>query len=130
MTVSTRIWFAQLRYIKDKANDVKPFFIYWATYTQQLQGSSPHFKDAHVDPWNAQASMMAAHGSYVTRLLKTLEEQKVAENTLVVWMSDNGPMYAFYPNSGYSVAISFSLHGQKVARKVVNLFQSCLEIGA
>ena len=97
-----------LKYVKEKAKDEKPFFIYWATYAQQLQGSTPHFKDAHVDPMNAQASMMAAHSSYVTQLLKTLKEEKIAENTLVVWISDNGPMYAFYPNSGYSW-----LRGQK-----------------
>ena len=39
---------------------------------------------------NAQASMMAAHSSYVTRLLDTLKEEKIAENTLVVWMSPSG----------------------------------------
>ena len=26
----------------------------------------------------------------------------IAENTLVVWVSDNGPMYDFYPITGYS----------------------------
>lgn len=91
-----------LKYVKEKAKDPKPFFIYWATYCQQLQGVSSHFNDPHVDHMNAQASMMAAHSSYVTRLLQTLKEEQIAENTLVVWMSDNGPMYAFYPNSGYS----------------------------
>ncbi|CAL1166855.1 unnamed protein product, partial [Cladocopium goreaui] len=91
-----------LKYVKEKAKDPKPFFIYWATYCQQLQGVSSHFNDPHVDHLNAQASMMAAHSSYVTRLLDTLKEEQIAENTLVVWMSDNGPMYAFYPNSGYS----------------------------
>jgi arylsulfatase A-like enzyme len=43
-----------------------------------------------VDHLNAQASMMAAHSSYVTRLLDTLKEEKIAENTLVVWMSHSG----------------------------------------
>ncbi|OLQ08653.1 Arylsulfatase [Symbiodinium microadriaticum] len=70
------------RYVREKAKDEKPFFIYWATYTQQLQGSTPQMKDPHVDKANAQ--------------------EGIAENTLVVWFSDNGPMYAFFPNSGYS----------------------------
>ena len=72
--------------------DPKPCFIYWATYCQQLQGVSSHFNDPHVDHMNAQASMMAAHSSYVTRLLQTLKEEKIAENTLVVWMSDSCEM--------------------------------------
>jgi arylsulfatase len=87
---------------KDNAKDDKPFFIYWATYTQQLQGSKAHHNDKHVDKINAQASEMAAHNAHVRQLLNTLESQGIAENTLVIWISDNGPMYVFYPNSGYS----------------------------
>ncbi|TDJ15661.1 MAG: hypothetical protein E2O66_00970 [Deltaproteobacteria bacterium] len=89
-------------YVTDKAKDDKPFFIYWATYTQQLQGSKAHHNDKHVDKVNAQASAMAAHNAHVRQLLDTLKAEGIAENTLVVWISDNGPMYVFYPNSGYS----------------------------
>ncbi len=89
-------------YIKEKAKDTKPFFIYWATYTQQLQGSTAHHNDQHVDKVNAQASEMAAHNAHVRQLRDTLKAEGIAENTLVFWISDNGPMYAFYPNSGYS----------------------------
>jgi arylsulfatase len=56
-----------------------------------------------VDKANAQASMMVLHNQHVDRLLKTLEKEGIAENTLVVWWSDNGPMYAFYPTSGYTL---------------------------
>jgi len=89
-------------YIKDNANGDKPFFVYWATYTQQLQGSKAHHNDKHVDKVNAQASEMAAHNAHIKQMLDTLKNEGIAENTLVVWISDNGPMYAFYPNSGYS----------------------------
>ncbi len=89
-------------YVKNKAKDDKPFFIYWATYTQQLHGSKAHQNDKHVDKINAQASMMAAHNAHMKQLLDTLKAEGIAENTLVIWISDNGPMYAFYPNSGYS----------------------------
>ena len=89
-------------YIKDKAKDENPFFIYWATYTQQLQGSKAHHNDKHVDKANAQASEMAAHNAHMQQLFDTLEAEGIAENTLVMWISDNGPMYAFFPNSGYS----------------------------
>jgi arylsulfatase len=89
-------------YIKEKSNSNKPFFIYWASYAVQVHGSEK-FKDApHVDRVNAQASFMAMHDAHVRRLLDTLQEEGIEENTLVVWISDNGPMYAFYPTSGYS----------------------------
>jgi len=45
---------------------------------------------------------MAMHNAHVARLLDTLKKKGIAENTLVVWWSDNGPMYAFWPTSGYS----------------------------
>jgi arylsulfatase A-like enzyme len=89
-------------YIKDKAGDDNPFFVYWATYTQQLQGSRAHHNDPHVDKVNAQASEMAAHNAHMKQIFDTLKAEGIAENTLVMWISDNGPMYAFYPNSGYS----------------------------
>ena len=89
-------------YIKEKAKSDKPFFIYWATYTQQITGAKDYQNAPNVDQANAQASMMAQHNAHVRQLLDTLKQEGIAENTLVVWWSDNGPMYAFYPTSGYS----------------------------
>jgi arylsulfatase len=91
-----------LDYVKEKAKSESPFFIYWATYTQQITGAEDYQNAPHVDRANAQASMMAQHNAHVQSLLQTLKDEGIAENTLVVWWSDNGPMYAFYPTSGYS----------------------------
>jgi arylsulfatase len=89
-------------YIKKNAKSDKPFFIYWATYTAQMHGSKKHMNDPHVDKTNAQASEMSMHNAHMEQLFNTLKSEGIAENTLVVWISDNGPMYAFYPTSGYS----------------------------
>ncbi len=89
-------------YVKDKAKTDRPFFIYWATYTQQITGAEAYQDAPHVDRANAQASMMAQHNAHVRSLLDTLRREGIAENTLVVWWSDNGPMYAFWPTAGYS----------------------------
>jgi arylsulfatase len=89
-------------FVKEKAQGDRPFFIYWATYAQQIMGA-PDFQHAdHVDKANPQASFMLQHNHHVRQLLDTLRSEGIAENTLVVWWSDNGPMYAFWPNSGYS----------------------------
>ncbi len=90
-------------YIKEKAKSDKPFFIYWASYALQITGSAEHQNDPDVDKANAQASMMVLHNKHVRNLLDTLQQQGIAENTLLVWISDNGPMYAFYPTSGYTL---------------------------
>ncbi|MGE0055764.1 MAG: sulfatase-like hydrolase/transferase [Hyphomicrobium sp.] len=91
-----------LAYVHDKANSDKPFFIYWAPYAQQVHGSEEYKNAAFVDHANAQASFMAMHSAQVGRLMETLKKEGIAENTLVVWWSDNGPMYGFWPTSGYS----------------------------
>jgi arylsulfatase A-like enzyme len=91
-----------IEYVERKAGGEKPFFIYWATYTQQLAGA-PGYQDAkYVDKANAQASFMLQHNKHVGRLLQTLRDRGIAENTFVVWISDNGPTYAFWPDSGYT----------------------------
>jgi arylsulfatase len=89
-------------YIKDKAKSDKPFFIYWATFTQQLSGASDYQNAPGVDKANPQASFMYQHNMQMKQLFETLKKEGIAENTLVVWYSDNGPMYGFWPNSGYS----------------------------
>ncbi len=89
-------------WIEEKSQSDRPFFIYWATYTQQITGAKDYQDDPNVDKANAQASMMLQHNEHMRQLLNTLEQQGIAENTLVVWISDNGPMYAFWPTSGYT----------------------------
>jgi arylsulfatase len=46
---------------------------------------------------------MVEHDYNVGRILKTLSDLGIAENTLVIWSSDNGPHYAFHPHGGYSL---------------------------
>ncbi len=92
-----------IEFIKTKGKTDKPFFVYWATYAQQLAGSPKKYRFGEgVDYLNNQAAEMAQHNSSVSKILATLKDEGLAENTLVVWYSDNGPMYAFWPNSGYS----------------------------
>ena len=38
-----------LDYVKDKGKSDKPFFIYWATYTQQITGAEDYQNAPHVD---------------------------------------------------------------------------------
>lgn len=90
-------------YIKDKAKDDKPFFVYWASYALQISAAEEFIDAPGVDRANRQASFMVLHNKHVGQLLDTLEAEGIAENTLVVWISDNGPMYAFWPTAGYTL---------------------------
>ncbi len=92
-----------LAWIEEQSRTDDPFFIYWASYALQITGSKEHQDNPKVDRQNAQASMMVLHNVHVDKLLSKLTDLGIAENTLVVWISDNGPMYAFYPTSGYTL---------------------------
>jgi len=92
-----------IQYIKDKAKSDKPFFIYWASFANQVAGSPNEYRfKKGVDSRNNQAAQLLQHDVSVGKILKTLKEQGIAGNTIVIWYSDNGPMYAFWPTSGYS----------------------------
>ena len=90
-------------WIKDRSKSDNPFFIYWASYALQISASQEFLNAPGVDKNNRQASFMVLHNKHVKQLLGTLESEGIAENTLVVWISDNGPMYAFWPTSGYTL---------------------------
>ena len=95
-------------FIKENSKGEKPFFIYWATYTQQLVASPKYNGRKYVDDRNPQASFMAMHNEHVQSILNTLTDEGISENTFIVWISDNGPMDYFWPNAGYTW-----LRGQK-----------------
>jgi len=92
-----------VKFIKEKGKSDRPFFIYWATQAQQIASSPKAYRfGKNVDAANNQAAQLGQHNQHIKEILGTLKAEGIAENTLVVWISDNGPMYAFWPNSGYT----------------------------
>ncbi|MDR1958012.1 MAG: arylsulfatase [Planctomycetaceae bacterium] len=95
-------------------NAEKPFFLYWATTVPHLalqvpedslkeyqglwddppftgigkNGYTPHFT-----PRAAYAAMITRFDREIGRLVQLLEDKGVYENTLIVFVSDNGPLY-------------------------------------
>ena len=93
-------------FIERNAKSDKPFFAYYAGKGNHFWGANPDFMNQPAATNNS--AQMAEHDHNVGRLLRKLKELGIAENTLVVWMSDNGPMYAMHPHGGYSL-----LRGEK-----------------
>lgn len=92
-----------LDYIEKNAKSDKPFFVYYASNANQVFFCPPeHRDDKYVDSANCQASQLAQHDNNVKRIRDKLEQLDIAKNTLLVWVSDNGPMYSFYPSAGFS----------------------------
>ena len=88
-------------FIKRNAEGDNPFFLYWASNFVSMFAVHPDWAGKSAQGTNSGDQFME-HDHYVGRILRTLEELGIAENTLVVWMSDNGPMYDFFPESSSS----------------------------
>jgi arylsulfatase A-like enzyme len=86
-------------------NREQPFFLYWSMViphannerTRELKNGAqvpdfgPYADRDWPDPDKGQAAMISRLDGYVGRMLTTLREQGLAENTLVLFTSDNGP---------------------------------------
>lgn len=93
-----------IEYIGKNAKDDSPFFIYFASDAHNaVSANNSAFRHAkHVDKTNNMAVTLAEHDHNMGRIIQALKENGIEENTLVVWISDNGPMYGHSPNQGYS----------------------------
>ena len=80
-------------FISNHAEGDKPFFCYFAASKLDYWGVHPEWegKSQAGTPF---ADEMMEHDHNVGRVLQTIRDKGIADNTLVVWMSDNGPMYA------------------------------------
>ena len=100
-TVEEKTFKRSVDFIKRNAKGNKPFFIYYASHFVSMFTSHPDWEGMSPQGTHSGDQFME-HDDYVGQLLTTLKDQGIAENTLVVWMSDNGPMYDFYPESSSS----------------------------
>ena len=92
-----------LRFVAE--NKERPFFLYWSPVIPhannertRILGDGAHVPDygPYADrDWPVQdkghAAMVTRLDSYVGRLLETLRQHGIAQNTLVIFTSDNGP---------------------------------------
>jgi arylsulfatase A-like enzyme len=92
-----------LKFLEERRD--KPFFLYWALVTPHANnertkllgnGASvpdfgPYADKDWPEPDKGQAAMISRLDGHVGRLLDDLKKRGLAENTLVIFTSDNGP---------------------------------------
>ena len=88
-------------FIKRRATTKQPFFVNFWGKANHFWGAHPDFRDTPAQ--TNTASQMVEHDYNTGRIIKTLIDLGIAENTLVIWSSDNGPMYTAHPHGGYSL---------------------------
>ena len=97
-TVDDETITAALDFIERQHKAGKPFFVWW-------NGTRMHFR-THVKPelrgisgQDEYSDGMVEHDMHIGQLLAKLDELGIAENTIVMYGTDNGPHYNTWPDA-------------------------------
>jgi arylsulfatase len=94
--IDERIAEKSIAYIRDRAGAEKPFFLF-VSWSLVHHPYLPH-PDFEGSSGNGPfADVMVEHDHRVGQILDALEESGIADDTLVLYLSDNGPDSADYP---------------------------------
>ena len=105
-TVDDETLAAAKDFIKRQVAAGKPFFTWWNGTRMHFR---THVRDEHRHPGNDEyTDGMIEHDMHVGELLKLLDELGIADNTLVLYSTDNGPHYNTWPDAGTTL-----FHGEK-----------------
>ena len=89
---------AAVTFMKKAKADNKPFFV-WFNPTRMHNFT--HVKaENRKTRLGAYADGMIEHDNQIGQLLDFLDAEKLADNTIVVYISDNGPMVCLWPDAG------------------------------
>lgn len=98
-TIDDEVTKRTLEFMEETHRDNKPFFIWW-------NSTGMHFR-THVSEKNKGKSgqgfyndAMVHHDELVGMLLDKLDELGIADNTIVMYSTDNGPHYNTWPDAG------------------------------
>jgi arylsulfatase A-like enzyme len=99
-TIDDETTAAAQAFIKKQVDGNKPFFVWMNTTRMHL---FTHVRESMQGqsgmPGNEYADGMVEHDGDVGKLLKTLDDLKVADNTIVVYTTDNGPNQFSWPDA-------------------------------
>jgi arylsulfatase len=90
-------------FLKRQHDADKPWFIWWNATRMHFR---THVKDAHIGISGPSGDEyhdgMVEHDMHVGELLKLLDDLGIAENTIVLYSTDNGPHFNTWPDAGYT----------------------------
>jgi arylsulfatase A-like enzyme len=98
-TVDEETTDAALKFIDKTHKDGKPFFVWWNTTAMHFRThcAEKHQGKSGQGPYN---DVMVAHDENVGKMLNKLDELGIADNTIVMYSTDNGPHYNSWPDAG------------------------------
>jgi len=96
-----------LKWMDKTGKGGKPFFLWFnSTAIHVWSHPNPKYLQMAVDEGRAEEDVVRArmieHDEHVGAILKKLDDLGVADNTIVVYTTDNGNEFIFWPDGGYS----------------------------
>jgi arylsulfatase A-like enzyme len=100
-TVDEEFLAASLKFIDKAHKDGKPFFV-WFNSTRMHVFTRLKPESQGVTGQGLYADGMAEHDGHVGQLLSKLDELGIADNTIVMYSTDNGAELLLWPDGGYT----------------------------
>jgi arylsulfatase len=106
-TIDQEVTDVTLKWLDAHAKGDKPFFVWYnSTAIHVWSHPNPKYIQKAVDEGRAEEDVVRArmleHDEQVGQLLKKLDELGVADNTIVVYTTDNGNELLYWPDGGYA----------------------------
>jgi arylsulfatase len=98
-TIDEEVTSKALEFIDRKHKEQQPFFMWYNT-------TAMHFRTHRAEKHKGKSGqgfyndVMVAHDENIGRMLAKLDELGIADNTLVLYSTDNGPHYNAWPDGG------------------------------
>jgi arylsulfatase len=88
-----------VEFIREQHQAGKPWFVWWNGTRMHFR---THVKDGlrGISGQDEYSDGMVEHDRHVGKLLKVLDDLGVADNTIVLYSTDNGPHYNTWPDAG------------------------------
>jgi arylsulfatase A-like enzyme len=99
-TIDEEVTERALKFIDEAHKADTPFFLWYNTTAMHFR---THPAAKHKGKSNGQGDyndVMVAHDEYIGQMLKKLDELGIAEDTIVMYSTDNGPHYNSWPDAG------------------------------
>ena len=99
-TIDDEVTVEALRFIDDAHKADKPFFLWYNTTAMHFR---THTAEQHKGKSNGQGfynDAMVAHDEHIGEMLDKLDELGIADDTIVLYSTDNGPHYNSWPDAG------------------------------
>jgi arylsulfatase len=106
-TIDKEVLDETLKWMDTNAKGDKPFFVWFnSTAIHIWSHPNPKYIQMAVDEGRAEEDVVRArmieHDEHVGALLKKLDDLGVANNTIVVYTTDNGNELLYWPDGGYA----------------------------